>query len=93
MEISATALCTTDGFARVVARNSVWMRIRKGYIVSVRDVRMLLVVIESDEVFVFGVICLCRYSKVYCQSLKSTYLVRYSQMPYLAVIGSHGQYN
>jgi hypothetical protein len=93
MEISAAALCTTDGFARVVARNSVWMRIRNGYIVLARDVRMLLAVIESDEVSVSGVICLCRYSKVYCQSLKSTYLARYSQMPYLTMIGSHRQYS
>lgn len=74
-ETSAAALCMTDGFARVVARNSAWMQKRRGYIVSVRDARMLLVVIESDEVFVFGAIYLYRSSKVYCQSLNE-YLLR-----------------
>lgn len=50
---------------------------------------MLLVVIESDEVFVFGVICLCRYSKCILSEFEE--YLRYSQMPYLVVIGSHGQ--
>lgn len=55
----------TDGFARVVAKSSAWMQTRKGYIVLARDVRMLLGLIETGEVFVFGVICLCRLSEVF----------------------------
>lgn len=60
METFAAVLCMTDGFARDVARNSAWMQMRSGHVASARDVRMSQVVIERDEVFVFGVIYLYR---------------------------------
>jgi hypothetical protein len=81
----------TDGFARAVARSSARMQKRRGCIVMGRDARKLLVWIESDEVFVFGVICLCRTHGVISIET-STYLGRYTRSM-LDLIGRQDLYS